>query len=572
MNWIKVTAVAAVVAVAPAAALAAVEKPQIMEEAMISITVSDLHGFLDEVGLVAAQISPMMNGPMIKSMVGMQLGDPGLAGIPVGSGLSIIAMDPTNIFAVIEVAEAQSAGYISLAKSQMLEARYEEGVLLVAGTPEALAKGIAQRGAVKSTLLTKRSPELRVAMQPAAMIERNKEVVEGFMQMMPAMLGQSMMSAPGATLESTQATAKILEGELIVGLSLAEQSETLEIKLSPKNGSVQLSKTFVPKAGTALAKLVNAPEVNKENSKIHSGLLDQGTILMDFHFTNAEALGEFVGTEVDSLLKELKLEDVDTAGLVDNLKKWFGMYGNGTGCEMVSFGGENGQMRMQYVTEVKDAEASLNLLKNIDKDMAPIFKMYESFGMPMKTTFKENAREADGIKVHQLSMSFEFSGLAPEQRDQIEMMGLSNIVYEVAMDNGLMFYSGEGEMEALIKRVKNATSTVSSLKARKVYPAGGFYYFDLDMGDYMALVANMLPATPETEAMKQQMSTLFDGVDPITSAGFKQDGCVMWSVNMPGELLTKYGQMVMMMSMQQMQQQPGMGGPMGAPQPMPVVQ
>lgn len=565
MNWIKVTAVAAVVAVAPAAVRAAVEKPQIMDEAMISITVSDLHGFLDEAGSVAAKIQPMMSGAMIKNMVGMQLGDPGLTGIPLGSGLSIVAMDPTNIFAVIEVAEAQSTNYIGMAQAQQLQAKYEGGVLLVAGTPEALAAGMAQSGSVKRALLSTRSPELRVAMQPAAMIERNKEAIDGFMQMLPALLGQSMMGAPGATLESTQATMKILEGEMFVGLSLAKQCATAEIKLTPRDGGVQLSETFVPKAGTALAKLVNAPVVSKENLKIHCGLLDPGTILMDFHFANAEALGEFVGAEVGLLIKELKLEDVDADALVVNMKKWFGMYGNGTGCEMVSFGGEDGTMSVQYVTEVKDAEASLNLLKTMDKDMAPLFKMYENFGMPIETAFKENVRESDGIKIHQLNMSFEVTGMAVEQREQMELMGLSNIVYEVAVDNGLMFYSGAGEMEALIKRVKSSASTESPLTARTVYPKGGFYYFDLDMGDYMTFASRMLPNGPETGMVKQQMSTLFEGVGPITSAGFKQGGCVMWSVNLPGDLLAKYGQMIMMAQMQKMQQQPGMGGPMGAP-------
>ena len=56
-------------------------------------------------------------------------------------------------------------------------------------------------------------------MQPAAMVERNTEAVAGFTQMLPTMLGQSMMSAPGATLESTQSTMKILEGEMLVSLT-----------------------------------------------------------------------------------------------------------------------------------------------------------------------------------------------------------------------------------------------------------------------------------------------------------------------------------------------------------------
>ena len=98
MKWIKSIAVVTVLAASVLHAQAAFEKPVVMEDAMLSVTVSDFHGLMDEVGGVAAQISPMLNGTMIKSMMGMQLGDPGLAGIPVGSGLSIVALDRTNIF------------------------------------------------------------------------------------------------------------------------------------------------------------------------------------------------------------------------------------------------------------------------------------------------------------------------------------------------------------------------------------------------------------------------------------------------------------------------------------------
>jgi hypothetical protein len=60
------------------------------------------------------------------------------------------------------------------------------------------------------------------------------------------------------------------------------------------------------------------------------------------------------------------------------------------------------------------------------------------------------------------------------------------------------------------------------------------------------------------------------GVDPITSAGFRTDGLAMWSVNIPGDLIGKVGQISMMMQMQKMQQQQtgvGQGMPQPAPEP-----
>ena len=122
MKCIKLTYSALVLCVIAASARAAtvIEKPTVIPEIMLSITVPDLHGFIDEASAVAAQASPMMNGPMIKSMIGMQLGDPNLAGIGQKKGFSIVALDPTNIFAVVEIEKARSTNYVNMAKSKGL--------------------------------------------------------------------------------------------------------------------------------------------------------------------------------------------------------------------------------------------------------------------------------------------------------------------------------------------------------------------------------------------------------------------------------------------------------------------
>ncbi len=285
-------------------------------------------------------------------------------------------------------------------------------------------------------------------------------------------------------------------------------------------------------------------------------------MFFDFHISNSEAVAEFVAVEAEKLIKEMNIEDVDSAALVANMTKWFKVYG-GTGCEQVIFGAD-GKMDVSFVMEVQDEAAALDMLRGMEKDMAPFFKLYESMGIPMSMLFKENVREADGVKIHEFTMNMKIETMPPETREQMEQMGLENMTYEIAIADGLMYYSGPGGMEALMKRIKDPAVKGDPIKARSVYPSGGFYYFDLDMGDYMAFAALMMPDSPQTATMKQQMTALFQGVDPITSAGFKADNCVMWSVNIPGELIAKYGQMAMMMQMQKMQQQQ-----MGAPQAMP---
>ena len=569
MKWNKLVAFTAVVSITAITVQAAptIEKPAVLREAMLSVTVPDLHGFIDGVGGIAGQSNPMMNGAMIKNMVGMQLGDPGLAGIAPGKGLAIVALDMTNMFTVIEVAEAQSAAYANIATTKGMQSKYANGLLVLGKTPELVEKGAAMSGKVQAKLLAKRSPTLRVAAQPAAIMERNKEAIDGFMQMMPAMMGAGMMQSPGATTNSMESTMAILESELRVLSSLAGQCEVAELVLAAKDGGLQISKTVVPKAGTALATLVGAPKTGKADPKIQAGILGDGDMLMmDFVIGNAEALTDFMAAEVKSLMAAMDFKDADPAMWVELMKKWTVLYA-GTGAETFDFDAEDG-MSVNYLLAVSDGTKALNLFKTMEQDMAPLLKLYENMGMTMSMAFKENVREYKGIKIHQLDMSFQMEDMPAEQKKQMEAMKLDDMTYELAVFEGKMLYAmGATKIETLIDRVKDPATVIKPIKAHSVYPAGGFCYLDFDVGRYVEFISAFVPDEAKS-GMQPQMVALLQGADPITSAGFRQDGRVMCSVNIPGDLIAKLSQMAMMMQMQQMQQQQGMPG--GMPQTMPV--
>jgi len=537
-----------------------IEEPAVLPEAMLSVTVSDLHGLLDGVGSVAAQVSPMMNGMMLKNMIGMQLGDPGLAGIAPGKGLAVVALDTTNVFAVIEVGEAQIGAYTNALAPQGLQFKYENELLIVGKTAEQVAKGLGMAGAVQAKLLAKRSPTLRIAAQPAAIIERNNDQIQGLLQTMPALMGQGMMQAPGTGTNAVDSTMKILEGELLVLLSLAGQCESAEIVLAPENGSLRIDETFVPKDGTRLATLCNAPSVNQPDPRLQAGMCGEGMMLVDFVLSNPDALAAFIAAETEQIVKAMEIADVDLAGLTENMAKWMGLY-RGSGCETFGFGADG--MNINCLFEIGDEAAALGLLKTMQQDMAPFLKLYEDMGMPMSFEFKENAREHKGIKIHTLATRVSMEQMAAEQCAQMEFMNLTNMVYDIAITDGIMIYAmGNTKIETLIDQLKDETFKAAPLKARSVYPEKGFYYFDLDVGEYIAFIASFMPAG--TPMMNPQMLALFQGVEPVTSAGFKADGRVMWSANVPGELIAKFGQMAMMAQMQQMQQSQG-GMPQEAP-------
>ncbi len=73
---------------------------------------------------------------------------------------------------------------------------------------------------------------------------------------------------------------------------------------------------------------------------------------------------------------------------------------------------------------------------------------------------------------------------------------------------------------------------------------------DLDIGKYMEFVGSMMPENIPEMPDFSQMSGMLKGADKITNAGYCTNGMLIYSVKIPGTLITRVGQMGMMMAMQ----------------------
>lgn len=549
---IALTVVATMTVVTGLRAATIVESPAILSDAMLSVSVPDLHGFIEEVGEVVAKVNPQMNGMMLKMVAGMQLGDPNLAGFAPGKGFSVIALDTTNIFAVVEVAEAQSAGYAALVGQKGMETTFTNGVLLVGSSAEVLKKATPLISSVQNTLLKKRTPTLRLAGQPSSMVDRNRAVIEQSMAMVPTLMSSSMMKSPGVNAEAMQTTVKVLQAEMHLFLSVAEQCEFGELVIAPDDGSVRIEEIVIPKAGTALASAMNAPKINKENPRIQAGLLGEGMVSVDMMLGNPKAFYDFIAVEMNKLVAEMKPENFDSAGFMAYIEKWTKLM-NGSGAEIVDYDVDSG-LSVSYLLDITDEEATLEKLKTLQTDIAPFMKLYADLGAPMDIGFKENVAEHNGIKLHQFTMGFDLEKMTKEQREQLESMKMDKMVYDLAVFDGLLVYAmGEGAIQNAIDRIKDSAVTITPLKARGVYPAGGFYYFDMDVGRYVDFVMTMMPDELDNPIMPQVVA-MMQGVDPVTGAGFIDEGSLKISVTIPGDLIGKISQIGMMMQMQKQQQ------------------
>ena len=537
-----------------------IERPAVLNGALLTVTVSDLHGLIDGVGSVASQISPMMNGTMLKNVIGMQLGDPQLAGISSNKGLVVVALDASNVFAMIEVDAAQFSAYTNALSPSGMQSMYRNGFLIVGQTADQVAQGADYAEAAKNTLLAKRSPTLRIAMKPSESLVKNNDQIQGMLAMMPMMMGMGMQQNPGTTPEAIQGLARMLEGEVRILLSMAQQVEAAEVTVIPTNGSIRIEKVLSPVAGSHLATLCNSPTENQWNSKLHSGVLGEGAIQLDFCIANPEALAIFVTAEAEQLIKEMELGEAPLVkSYVELMQKWAKAFG-GTGCEVVQFGGGSG-FGVAYLVEIKDEPAVLEMLKTMQASTAGFLKLYEDMGMPMAFEFKENEREHVGVKIHQLKMSMSLEQMPAEQQGQFNAMGLSNMLYEIAIADGVMACSmGEGKIEKLIDQLKDAKESTSILKARSVYPAGAEFYCDYNIGQYLDFVAELIPETPSNPL--SQIAAMLADAEPVTLAGYRNNGRLKWGVNVPGDLLVKVGQVIMMQ-----QAKPQNTAPAGMSQP-----
>ena len=193
---------------------------------------------------------------------------------------------------------------------------------------------------------------------------------------------------------------------------------------------------------------------------------------------------------------------------------------------------------------------------------------YTDMGMPMSFEFKEKVRQYKGVSIHQFRTEISMDQMMPVQRQQMAAMNLTNMLYEVAILDGLIAYAmGNTTMESIIDSIKGSTPGPSSLAARRIFPAGGFYYGDTDIGRYLEFVSSMMPKMPGNPMPFDQIGIALQGAPPITSAGHSGGGMVQWSLNVPADLLAKIGQAALAIQMQRMQQQVGAPAPAPAPAP-----
>jgi len=527
---------------------AIIESPAVLENSMMSATISDLHGFFEGLGSVAVNISPMMNGMILKNMAGAQFGDPQLDAIAHGKGIAVVMVDPSNIFAVVELNDSHIATYTNKLSALGLQSRQSGDVLVIGQTAKQVEGGIGYISAVKTELLNKRSPALKVSFSPTDLIDKNSQKIEATLKTITEGMNSAMQTTQTNSMtESAASISNIVESEFRIVLSLAKQIKSAEIKLMPKNGSLSINKTIEPVSGSALDKLFNAPITTKWNPKVQAGGLGPGTFKIDFWIKNPKAVSAFIEAEADKLIAEMKFDAAAIKPSLKLIQNSMDIYA-GTGCENIMFGGKN-VMCGAYIMEVNDEAAALNLLRKAESNMkdSGITDFYSNMGMSMSFDLIENVREYKGIKIHKITTSMDMSNLPQEQKQMAGMSSFTNMQSEAAIFDGVLAYTfNDIKIDDLIDKQKTTSIVTAPLHARETLPSGGIYYIDIDIGSYVGFIAEMMPETHGIMPDFKQISETLKGAENITKAGYCNNGRFMDTLVIPGSLLARVGQMIMM--------------------------
>ncbi|MBC8205701.1 MAG: redoxin family protein [Kiritimatiellaeota bacterium] len=539
-----------------------IEAPASLDEAMVTFTISDLPGFLDETGTVVSQIAPMMGGPMLKTMLGSKLGDPELTGFAPGKGLAVVMLNPSNVFAVAEVESTQVVSYVQSVQSMGLVAKQQDGLLLIANDEAQLvAAGLLAVKVQADLLEAKRDPSLRISLKPSALIAENeKRITEGLQQMLVKM-------EQAAVSNDVMNTQQILKAELQVFLSLGRQVESVETTLKPVAGGIHLSKILQPVGGSRFAAYCNAPALNDYNPLVQSEMLPDGVIEMEFCMRNPDALVEFFSGEAANLSEVMDLDPAMVAQWTEYMTRWMKAMGS-TVCESVFTEGGN-PVGFTILEDVKDEASLMEALRNISADLekAGCFKLYQSMGMPMSVDFKENTRKVADVNVHQLKMDFEMENIPPEQAEAMKAM-MGDMSFDLAIYKDVLIYtSGEGAVEKVIEKLNSGGAPVSQLAARAAFPSGGMYYADFDMGGYFGLISSFMGEVPEASAMFEKFTAVMKGAEPVVMSGYLNSGRMKFCSQLPADLLVRFAQAGQLIAMENMQKKSAMEAEQKAQQP-----
>ncbi|HUT23740.1 MAG TPA: hypothetical protein VM492_05310 [Sumerlaeia bacterium] len=528
---------------------APVAAPTSLDQALVTIVVGDLGGAIEGAGSVAGQVLAGMDGPGLKALVGARLGDPTLAGMPVGAGLAVVVF-PGNMRATyLEVAPEQSASYATALQREGQFVGQASDLLVAAPDELAMKAGTALAGEVKSRLL---SGPPKPTVKATVHLDRLLAMVEPMIQMMlpgaGMMIAQqlNLMQGGAQDLPAVQSNAVVWDAALRGSYSIAKQLRQLEVEIGAPQEGIRIDTLLRATDGSNLQQFFAAQTVPAGAGDLLKILPGRGAVRFRFGY-NMDALTSLVEKELTPILAAAPMGEEQKQAALAVIRKGIEVRGDAFAGDFMIPG--QPLWSGSGISRPKDPGSILARVEEMVNEMSD-GGGFLSFGAASTTvTLAKNVREHQGIAIHQILVRQDMGALGAELAGPMrEMMGDLRADFAI-VDDLVLVAIGPRLMEELIDAAKaKAHPQARPLNAEQAFGAGANGYMDFDLPAYMTLVVRMMTmGKPSADqfAPLQTMVDMLKGAPPVSAALFLGPEGARGGMLAPRGLIDKAAQAVL---------------------------
>jgi len=505
-------------AVTVSAAMAA--PPATIEGTYGTLTIGDLQGTIDRIGTLANKVNPGFSGDTIKGLLGMQLGDAGLASVPAGSGLMAVMTKAGKPFFLLETAEGKAETLSESIRQRGPQVAVINDKLLAVAMDEAAlneAKGAAGTAAAEE-LAKSDDKFLLFTLDADTLIADKGENLKAALKKIPGQI-----AARGEAKTSPSASMFTILGNMAVAVGKRTDVSTIKIDIS-SNG-IEFEKTLYPVGGVTAGKpegptgqelLKSIPGSNNALAKYEAFMDTQSMIKVMGDIMTESVEGSDVSASDKEAIKNLL--NVAAEGFGDGMAGWLALDDTGnSGVYAISVIDKD--KALQYV------EDGINQIND-----GALGKMYEAMGMETSATLVKNAGTVDGQPYHSFSFSMDAEGV-----NSMPGMNMFKDVKDARItfvgEDKMVLTMGSVSLEEAVAAVKSGNApTATSLKSRAELPANGAFYGDYNAGALGSVL----------KGQNAQVGSVMESLKgtPILEAFYVNEDNLKFTMLVPGELIS----------------------------------
>ncbi len=432
--------------------------------------IKDISAFLDTIDSWASQVNPMMPAGATKMTAGQYLGDPTMADFDKTRSMSLAVLNPKTfvnpLILFLPVTNHEKIVQSIQAKGSFTVFVPGDKMLIIADDQISATKGSEIWPQIKTTLSGPMDGDMLIQADMEKIITLYgadlKQKIKDFQ-------GQMLAAQPQA---GTPEKIKQMEAQTAALFEMAEQIKTMATRIDAKKEGLTLSLFSEAKPGTDLAGLFTPKKMVKPS--LHQ-YMPQGAIKVAFA-GDPEVINEFGTKMTNSMFSKTPPTDLQK---VEAVKKFQALQKETLDDEMAgSFlvsgvPGINGAL----IYKVKDEAKALEMIRK-SKEQTELASD-PAQGLTVTADLKENVRQAEGVNVH--SMTITFAATDPNVTQALMMFfpgGKVNV--EMAIVNKHLIYGMNIPVDSMVKAIKTQTGT-GTMTALGAYPADGQFYGDMDV-------------------------------------------------------------------------------------------